>query len=198
MKIQNKKIQVHKFLFEIFGRETTIFELLAIVISSLSFAALTLTLKWNAEISIFKIIILTLLALDIAGGVVANFTKGTNNYYAESLRKRYFFVLFHLLQPSILIWISPNELQVILGVSIFTLTSSIIVLNIKKHNTQKIVAITLLLLSFMLSVLLNYSDLLLQIVMQLFSIKLILAFSVNWSLIDNDEKRIENKTTTRF
>jgi hypothetical protein len=71
-------------------------------------------------------------------------------------------------------------------------------LNIKKHNTQKIVAITLLLLSFMLSVLLNYSDLLLQIVMQLFSIKLILAFSVNWSLIDNDETRIENKTTTRF
>jgi hypothetical protein len=55
-----------------------------------------------------------------------------------------------------------------------------------------------LLLSFMLSVLLNYSDLLLQIVMQLFSIKLILAFSVNWSLIDNDETRIENKTTTRF
>jgi hypothetical protein len=25
-----------------------------------------------------------------------------------------------------------------------------------------------------------------------------LAFSVNWSLIDNDETRIENKTTTRF
>ena len=192
------KFKVHRLFHELFGRETTTFDLLAIVISSFSVAGLTLALKWNANISIFKLIMLTILSLDIAGGVVANFTTGTNNYYAESLRKRYFFVLFHLLQPSILIWISPNELQVILGVSIFTLTSSIIVLNIKKHNTQKIVAITLLLLSFMLSVLLNYSDLLLQIVMQLFSIKLILAFSVNWSLIDNDETRIENKTTTRF
>ena len=193
MKIQNKKIQVHKFLVELFGRETTTFDLLAIVISSFSVAGLTLALKWNADISIFKLIMLTILSLDIAGGVVANFTTGTNNYYTESLRKRYFFVLFHFLQLSILIWIFPNELQAILGISIFTLISSIIVLNLNKHYTQRITAITLLLLSFILSILLNYSDPLLQIVMQLFSIKLILAFSVNWSSIDNDETRIENK-----
>jgi membrane glycosyltransferase len=193
MKIQNKKIQVHKFLVELFGRETTTFDLLAIVISSLSFAGLTLLLKLNTDISNFKLIILTILALDIAGGVVANFTTGTTNYYAESLRKRYFFVLFHLLQPSILIWIFPNEIQAIMGISIFTLLCSFIVLNINKHYTQRITAIILLLLSFILSILLNYSDPLLQIVMQLFSIKLILAFSVNWSSIDNNETRIENK-----
>ena len=192
MKIQNKKIQVHKFLFDLFGRETTTFDLLAIAISSLSFAGLTLILKWNADISNFKLIILTILALDIAGGIVANFTSGTTNYYAESLRKRYFFVLFHLLQPSILIWIFPNELQAILGISIFTLISSIIVLNTKKHNTQRITAITFLLLSFILSIFLNYSDPLLKLFMQLFSIKLILAFSVNWTSSDNDQTRTEN------
>ena len=197
MKIQNKKIQVHKFLFELFGRETTTFDLLAIVIGSLSVAGLTLILKWNSDISNFKLIMLTILSLDIAGGVVANFTTGTTNYYAESLRKRYFFVLFHLLQPSILIWIFPNDLQAILGISIFTLISSIIVLNIKKHYTQRIIALTLLLLSFILSILLNFSDPLTQLFMQLFSIKLILAFSVNWNSSDNDETRIKNKTTTR-
>ena len=192
MKIQNKKIQVHKFLFELFGRETTTFHLLAIVIASLSFAGLTLLLKLNTDISNFKLIVLTILTLDIAGGVVANFTAGTTNYYAESLRKRYFFVLFHLLQPSILIWIFPNEFQAILGVSIFTLLCSFIVLNINKHYIQRITAITLLLLSFILSILLNYSDPLLQIIMQLFSIKLILAFSVNWNSIDKNETRKEN------
>ena len=195
--MQNKKIQVHKFLFELFGRETTTFDLLAIVIGSLSFAGLMPILKWNTDISNFKLIILTILALDIAGGVVANFTTGTNNYYAESLRKRYFFVLFHLLQPSILIWIFPSELLVILGVSLFTLTSSIIVLNVKKQYNQKIVAITLLLLCLILSTLLNYTDTLSQMIMQLFSIKLILAFSVNWNLSDRDERNVENKTTTR-
>ena len=182
------KFKVHRLFHELFGRETTTFDLLAIVIGSLSFAGLTPILKWNTDISNFKLIILTILALDIAGGVVANFTTGTNNYYAESLRKRYFFVLFHLLQPSILIWIFPSELLVILGVSLFTLTSSIIVLNVKKQYNQKIVAITLLLLCLILSTLLNYTDTLSQMIMQLFSIKLILAFSVSWASSDQDVK----------
>jgi len=197
MKIQNKKIQVHKFLVELFGRVTTVFDLLAIIISSISFAGLTLLLKWNADISNFKLVILTILALDIAGGVIANFTNGTNNYYSESLRKRYLFIFFHLLQPSILIWIFPSELLAILGVSLFTLTSSIVVLNIKKQYNQRIIAVTLLLFSLFLSTLLNYSDPLTEIVMQLFSIKLILAFSVNWNLSDRDKRNVENKTTTR-
>lgn len=197
MKIQNKKIQVHKFLFELFGRETTTFDLLAIVVAALSFAGLMLILKLNTNISNFKLIILTILALDIAGGVVANFTTGTTNYYAESLRKRYFFVLFHLSQPSILIWIFPNELQAILGISIVALISSIIVLNIKKQYNQRITAITLLVLSFILSILLNFYDPLTQLLMQLFSTKLILAFSVNWYSTENDETRSDNKTTTR-
>ena len=184
--MQNKKIQVHKFLSEVFGRETTTFDLLAIIISSVSFALLTLFVKWNADITIIKKIILTILALDIGGGVVANFTTGTNNYYAESIQKRYLFILFHLLQPSIIIWIFPNELLAVLGVSIFTLISSIIVLNIKKHYNKRIVAVTLLLLCLILSTLLNYTDTLIQMIIQLFSIKLILAFSVNWTSSDKE------------
>ena len=186
--MQNKKIQVHKFLGEVFGRETTTFDLLVIIISSVSFALLTLFVKWNADITIIKIIILTILALDIGGGVVANFTTGTNNYYAESLRKRYLFVLFHLLQPSILIWIFPSELIAILGMSLVTLTSSIIVLNIKKQYNQRIVAIVLLLLSLILSTLLPYTDPLTLVIMHFFSLKLILAFSVNWASSDQDVK----------
>ena len=197
MKMQNKKIQVHNFFTELFGRETTAFDLLAVIISSVSFAALTLIIKWNSDFSVLKKTILTILALDIAGGVAANFTKGTNNYYAESLRKRYLFVLFHLLQPAILIWISPNELQAILGVSLYTLMSSVIVLNVKKQYTQRIIAVTLLLFSLFLSTLLNYSDPLTKMIMQLFSIKLILAFSVNWASSDRDETNTENKTTIR-
>jgi ABC-type nickel/cobalt efflux system permease component RcnA len=71
---------------------------------------------------------------------------------------------------------------------LFTLTSSIIVLNVKKQYNQRIVAVTLLLLSLILSTLLNYTDPLTQMIMQLFSIKLILAFSVNWASSDQDVK----------
>ena len=189
LKVQKNKIKVHRFFRELFGRETSIVDLSAIIICSVSFAGLTFLFKWNEDFSVIKKIILTILALDIGGGVVANFTSGTNDYYAESLRKRYLFVLFHLLQPSVLIWIFPNQLFSILGLSVFTLISSIIVLNIKKIYAQRIIALTLLLLCLMLSTLLNYSDPLAQLIMQLFSIKLILAFSVNWTATDKDETR---------
>ena len=186
LKVQKNKIKVHWFFRELFGRETSIVDLSAIIICSVSFAGLTFLFKWNEDFSVIKKIILTILALDIGGGVVANFTSGTNDYYAESLRKRYLFVLFHLIQPSILIWIFPFELLAILGVTLFTLTSSIIVLRLKSPNNQRIVAVTLLLLSLILSTLLNYTDPLAQLIMQFFSIKLILAFSVNWTAIINE------------
>ncbi|MCA4893851.1 MAG: hypothetical protein ING84_02485 [Cytophagales bacterium] len=189
IKSHSNKIKVHRLLRELFGLETTRFDLLAIIISAVSFAALTLILNSNSAALATKAIVLIILALDIGGGVVANFTTGTNNYYAESLQKRYLFVVFHLLQPSVLIWIFPNELLAILGVSIFTLTSSLIVLNIKKNYNQRIIAVTLLLLSLILSTILNYTDPLAQVIMQLFSVKLILAFSVNWTANDKDEKK---------
>jgi membrane glycosyltransferase len=189
IKSHSNKIKVHRLLRELFGLETTRFDLLAIIISAVSFAALTLILNSNSAALATKAIVLIILALDIGGGVVANFTTGTNNYYAESLQKRYLFVVFHLLQPSVLIWIFPNELLPILGVSIFTLTSSLIVLNIKKNYSQRIIAVTLLLLSLILSTILNYTDPLAQVIMQLFSVKLILAFSVNWTANDKDEKK---------
>jgi hypothetical protein len=185
-KDQPYKIKVHRSLRELFGRETSTFDLLAIVIGSVSLAGLTLWFKWNADFSVIKKTVLTILALDIGGGAVANFTTGTTNFYAESLRKRYLFVLFHLIQPSILIWIFPSELTAMLGVSLFTLISSIIVLNTKKQYHQRVVGITLLLLSFILTPLLNYTDSLAQLIMQFFSIKLILAFSVNWTAVKNE------------
>jgi membrane glycosyltransferase len=190
IKLNNNKFKIHRLLRALFGLETTRLDLLAIVISALSFAALTLILNSNSDALDTKTIVLIILALDIGGGAVANFTTGTNNYYAESFQKRYLFVVFHLLQPSILIWIFPSELLAILGVSLFTLTSSIIVLNIKKQYNQRIVAITLLLLSLILSTLLSYTDQLIQIIMHFFSLKLILAFSVNWTTDYKDETRI--------
>jgi hypothetical protein len=180
-KVQNNKIKVHRFFRELFGRETKILDLLAVVISACFLAVLTLLFKWNADFSVIKKAVLTIIALDIGGGVVANFTLGTNNYYAESLGKRYLFVLFHLSQPSLLIWIFPSELLAISGVTLFTLASSAFVLRSKSPNNQRIIAVTLLLLSLILTSLLNYTDPLAQLIMQFFSLKLILAFSVNWT-----------------
>ena len=52
LKVQKDKIKVHKFLHELFGYETTRFDLVAIVIASVSLASLTLLFKWNEDFSI--------------------------------------------------------------------------------------------------------------------------------------------------
>ena len=185
IKFLNTKIKVYKFFQIIFGRETTLFALFAIIGSSLLFATLVLLFKLSTETSIVKLVLLTIIAADLFGGVIANFTKGTNNYYyGEPLTKRYLFLLFHLIQPTIFIWIFPDDLFKILVVSIITIFSSSLILSIKNQVYQRVFAISLLLISLFVSNLMNYSDTLLNLLMMLFSIKLILSFSVNWTKIN--------------
>ena len=54
LNVQRNKIKVHRFYRELFGRETTGLDLLAIVIGSVSLACLTLLFKWNADFSVIK------------------------------------------------------------------------------------------------------------------------------------------------
>ncbi len=52
--VQKNKINVHRFFRELFGRETTRFDLLAILIGSVSLAGIILFFKWNADFSVIK------------------------------------------------------------------------------------------------------------------------------------------------
>ena len=144
MKLQDKKIKIHKLGNELFGRETTLLDLLAIFVGSFSLAIVTLLVTWGLDLSLIKKIVLTLLALDIGGGVVANFTIGTSSYYAESSKKRDLFILFHILQPLLLAWIYSSDLYVILTITLYTLASSLLTLKLKDNNIQRVTGATLL------------------------------------------------------
>lgn len=186
--MQGKKIKVPKTLHDLFGRETTLPDLFAVFIGSFSLTILTLTFIWEVDLSFAKKVVLTLLAFDIGGGVVANFTEGTNNYYAESLKKRNLFVLIHVLQPLLLAWIYQSNLIAILIVSGFTLISTFCIINIKENNIQRVIASTLLLIGIFLIHLLNFSDQLLQVILIVYSVKLILSFAVNWTSLKQQAK----------
>lgn len=177
----DKKIKIHKFLNELFGREATWFDILAIFSGSVSLAIITLSVIWNVDMSLIKKVVLTFLALDIGGGVIANFTTGTNNYYAESSSRRYLFVLFHVFQPLLLIWIYPNDLYLILTIALYILLSSLCIINMKKIDIQRVIGITLLLIGILTVQKLSFSNQLLQLLLLVYSTKLVLAFSVNWT-----------------
>lgn len=188
--MNNKVISVQKHFHQLFGRQTTLFDILIIVGCSIAFASLSLGWIWNTDLSVLKKIIHTILALDIGGGVVANFTEGTNNYYAESLNRKYFFIFFHLLQPFLLVWIYPADLYAVAAVSLFTLIASMIILHVKTHHRQRVIALSLLTLCMMLTILIDFSGALVFLTMLFYAIKLILAFSVNW--ISDSSNKIDS------
>ena len=181
MKLLSKKIKVHIFLHELLGKETSGLDLLAIVLAS---SALTVTVQILAndlDLSLLKNIVLVLLTLDIGGGVVANFTEGTNNYYADSKQKQYFFVLLHVIQPLLLGWIFPLASIALFSSTLYTLLCTLFIINIKEHHTQRIIAATLLILGIMLLFLLKPYHAAIQLIIVAYSLKLILAFAVNWA-----------------
>ena len=188
MKITEQKIKVHQSLHELFGRETTRLDVFVILFGSFALAFATQILCWGSELSIAKKIILAFISLDIGGGIIANFTEGTNNYYAENVKKRYVFIAIHILQPLILTWIFPNNLFPILILAGYILMSSFIVTSIKRKYIQKTVAIIMLLFSIILLFLVNLSTQALQLILLIYSIKLILAFSVNWTNSDKENE----------
>lgn len=174
-------MKVHKSLYELFGRETTRFDLLLILFGSITLTIAIQILCFGIELSITKKILLAFLTLDIGGGIIANFTEGTNNYYAESVKRRYLFIAIHILQPLILSWIFPNDLYSILALTLYDLIGSFIVTSIKITGKQKTTSVTILLISFVLIFLFNFSNEALQLILLIYSVKLILAFSVNWT-----------------
>jgi hypothetical protein len=186
--MQGKKIKVHKSLHDLFGRETTLTDLFAVFLGSVSLTFLTLTFIWEVDLTFAKKVVLTLLALDIGGGVVANFTEGTNNLYAESSKRRNLFVLIHVLQPMLLAWIYKSNVIAIFIITGFALISTFCVINIKENNIQRVIAATLLLIGILLIQLLNFSDQLLQVILIVYSVKLILSFAVNWTSLKQQAK----------
>ena len=193
-KMKDRKIKVHKLLYELFGRESTWPDILAIFAGSFSLAIMALSTIWEVDLSVIKKIVLAFLAFDIGGGVVANFTTGTNNYYGESSKKRSFFVLLHVLQPLLLIWIFPNDLYFISIISAFTLLSSLCIINITDTSFQRVSAASLLVIGILMVQLLNFSNQFVQLILLFYSIKLILAFSVNWENSHKHGNGNENST----
>lgn len=84
-------------------------------------------LAWASAVYVFLLVggwagaLLAFLMVDIAGGVVANVTRGTNDHYATRPRHRIVFLCLHMVQPALLILLLPVSAPVVAAVAIWTL-----------------------------------------------------------------------------
>lgn len=180
MKAFDKKVSIPSYLHELHGKQASIFDLLVNYTTAIIATLIILYLARDLSLATYQFVILGVLALDLAGGVVSNFTEGTNNYYVEKPKMRYVFIAFHVVQPLLLIWLFPNNLVGIAVVSIYTLISMTVINSIKEHLRQRVYGAFLMVIGLSISFIIDEIQPIVHLMLILFVVKLILAFAIRW------------------
>ncbi len=125
-------------------------------------------------------LVLNLLLVDIAGGVTANFTRGTNAYYAGRPGLRLVYILLHVVQPAVLLWLFPGQGGRLALFAGYTLLATFTVNAIPQYRYQRLGAGLLTTLGVLLLHLLALAPAVLTGLLTLYLLKLVLAFAVRW------------------
>lgn len=176
-----KSFKVPAFLHDVLGEENTAFSILIIgfVTLSLSGALLTLDAATLFKSGTLRGVIALVLIADILAGTIANFTKGTNNFYAQRPQNRWLFIAIHF-QPVLIGWLLGFELLPFTLLWLFTLASVSLVNITKAPEKQRVLAASLTSLAIFLGLyLLRDMPLSILVMAIFFSIKVIFSFGVN-------------------
>lgn len=180
MKAFDKKVAIPSYLHELHGKQASVFDLLVNYTTAIIVTMIILYLAWDLSLEPYRLIILGVLALDLAGGVVSNFTEGTNKYYIEKPTMRYVFIVFHLVQPLVLIWLFPNDWVGIAIISVYTLIAMTVINSIREHLRQRVYGAFLMVIGLSISFLVGEMQTIVHLMLLLFVVKLVLAFAVRW------------------
>jgi hypothetical protein len=172
-------LEMPKFLHELFGKRTTKVELAIVLLCCLVLSALLLVhsySEWEGLV-LWKKMLLVILTLDITGGVVANLTKGTNEYYQASPKARTVFIAIHV-QPIILGWLLGNFL---LGVTVwvFTIAATLIVVNLKGKGIQRTAGLALAITGICFLIVRTEPHFALTALLAFYVFKLVFSFAVD-------------------
>lgn len=176
-----KTIRIPRFFHEVFGKEYTILELtLTLAFATLSTLLYSFTTypEWQG-FGILQIVVILIMAFDISGGVIANFTFGTNNQYKKSKRARLIFIAAHV-QPLILALVLGEYYLPCALTWGYTAISAFIVNGFSKHPAQRTIGAALMIFGI-LWLILYFIDLprFLLIILILFLIKVTFSFAVD-------------------
>lgn len=177
----HKKIKIPKAFHELFGEEQIKAELLIIIVFAVfSFLALLIgTQEEWINLPWYKMVLLFLLLLDILGGVAANLSAGTNQYYLNKPGKRWIFIAIHI-QPFLFAWIFQSDFLTAFLVWAYTIGSSAIINLLQGKEYQRILAGALLGFGILAFVLIDF-DLpkIISTIYMLYMFKLIYGFPVD-------------------
>ncbi len=169
------------FLHEIHGERSNWFDLALTHFIALATTLAILTLTDGFDFADWQRWTLIALTYDLAGGIIANFSYGTSDYYAQSNKRRLWFISLHFLQPLFMSILFPEFGMTIAIVSGYVIATSLVV-NIIKDTSQQATVGSLLAVGGIvaLQVFLPETNAILELLLTMFLLKLPLAFAVRW------------------
>ena len=180
MKLLERNTRIPKFLHELHGHRASIAELVSTYFTVFFITVILVMMAESLALPLFKWVIYVLLCIDLAGGAISNFTASTSSYYAESRKRRYIFISLHIIQPLLMFWIFPDEGLNILMVTLITLSTMLIVNNIRVQAKQRFFGAVFTMAAIAVTFALGIGHRVLLLLLITFIIKLVLSFAVRW------------------
>lgn len=171
-----KYFKTPEFLFEVFGEKQSILE----VSCTLVFALFGSWIVYSvADISLdnWKSIIAFLLIADVLAGCIANFSYGTNEFYAQRSKNRLIFIAIHV-HILVIAWLLAEPMDSAVIIWGYTIASAFIVNTLKGKSIQSFIAANLMCYGIFLLIYLSL-PLWFLMVSTFFMIKVLFSFAVD-------------------
>ncbi|MBK8989995.1 MAG: hypothetical protein IPM39_28700 [Chloroflexi bacterium] len=176
-----KTVKIPSTLHEVFGKESTLVEMLLIMFFSVGATCVVFAstkVEWEA-LAAWRIIVILVLAFDIFAGFIANLTFSTNAFYQASNKARMAFFAIHI-QPLIFVFLTDSSRSLGIGLWIYTILAALLVNKLKGYPAQRVIAGALVGLGLIGLVL--FSDRItvwLLLVLAFYQLKVIYSFAVD-------------------
>ncbi|HWQ46568.1 MAG TPA: hypothetical protein VN376_06860 [Longilinea sp.] len=181
----SKEIAIPKALRELHGERTRVSTLGLVYLSGLICAGLVTWQLWLAAVPLWQTAVSALIFLDVGGGVAANLSSSTNQYYQQHAKLRLPFIALHVFHPAVMAALFPAALPYFVFVMLFTLTATFTVNALTDAEQQQNLAALLLTVGCALSFFFHLPVPVLFLFAPLFMVKLILGFAVRRPLFTN-------------
>lgn len=177
MRFVDKEFDVPIWLQQTFNIQSIYSEPLVEAGSGIFLTGMVLLKLWNLELSLGKFLILTLLILDLTAGIVLKLYKKHECSHSATPKKRFQFILLHIIHPFVLFSIFPEEKVGIILITIFTIITSFIINEINNPSKQKIFSVILIIAGSCLALLLPIAHSLVILLLLFYIIKVNLVFA---------------------
>lgn len=173
-----REINIPKALHELHGKKARLSSLVQVYFTALVVGGIALWQTIPLGLPVWKMFLVFVVFLDVGGGVTANLTSSTNQYYQKKASLRLIFLIMHVIHPLVLMLVFPQNAWFLLFVMVFTLGSAFGVNLIKSRELQQTSAAVLVATGVCFSLLFPVSFTFFYAFAPLFMVKLVLGFAV--------------------